>query len=171
MKKTNLEQIIELGKKGLNVHQIAEKINLGVKGVYYHLNANKVKLKDLTKTPQLKAWDTRNKQKAIDNYNNAKSAGIKASISRTFKKEFGIDLKGLINPIIENVATKVVKVKKAKIATTNKSYSEAQADVYIPYSLRKIIEAQDKRIEAQDKRIEAQDKRIEALELLFKKKK
>ena len=174
MKTSKLEQIIELGKKGLNIHEISEKLNLGVKGVYYHLNRNKVKLKDLaTKSPQTKAWETRkaNKQlEALAVYNNAPSSGLKASAARAFRKEYGFDIKTLNTPKVETVV--IPKVKKVEVSSESIKENfalkvrQSIAPTYIQTKFDELFQQNKSLAEQNQSLLE----RIEALEKQAKKK-
>lgn len=139
-----LDDVIILVKKGVNGKQIG--IELGIKNIHFFLIKNgttikKLKAEHLDK-PQAKAWVTRKKQALIKAYNKAQTGGIKASINKQFKKQFGTNLKELL------AEPKPVKVRKERVKTTKESFAQKEVELLIPTRVRELFEAQNRRIEA-----------------------
>jgi hypothetical protein len=140
------EQINNLAKKGVSGTNAAKQLGIAYHQMYYILEKENTKYSDLvnTKTPNEKAWETINRNKAIELYKNSESSGIKASINRKFKAEHGVD----INTFIKAKEVKVKQPKAKESTNVNKqAFNLKDVALKLPYSVRIVIEALTKRVE------------------------
>jgi len=152
MTQVELKSVKDLLKEGKSAEQVAEK--LGMK--YFELHAalkqhdtsvRKIK-RDLGIKPQIRAWETIRKNNAMDTYKQATSAGVKASVSRQFRKDFGLDIKSEIAKLNIEVP-KVQKVRSIK-----ESFAKKEVELMIPKTLLAIIDEQNRRITALEKMLQ-----------------
>ena len=89
------------------------------------------------------------KNKAIEAYKAATSAGIKAGIARQFRKEFGVEIKSELS------APKVEKVEREKKAPTTKEvFAQKEYQLMLPKSIQSFID----KINELERRIEQLEK-------------
>jgi len=153
MKQVTLKLVKSYIKEGHSANQIAELF--GIK--YAELNATlaqhdtslrKLK-KELGIKPQIRAWKTIRKNRAMEAYQSATSSGIKASVSRKFRKEFDLDIKteiekNKVEPFakVEPIAKVESVVKKA----VKENFLKKEVELMIPRKMLDLIEAQNKKI-------------------------
>lgn len=155
MKQVTLKLVKSYIKEGHSANQIAELF--GIK--YSELNTTLAqhdssirKLKqELGIKPQIRAWKTIHKNRAMEAYQSATSSGIKASVSRKFRKEYGLDIKSEISKteiakILSEKVEPIAKVESIEKKAIKENFLKKEVELMIPRKMLDLIEAQNKKI-------------------------
>jgi hypothetical protein len=134
------DKVIEYANKGKKAKEISASLGLTYHKVWSILTSANLMPKREKLSPQHKAHLTMDKDRLIRQYLEAKTTGIKASISREYKKTFGSELK-LDIPTFEG-RNKVKEALRVK-----------EFNILVPKPIREMFDAQNKRIEALEKMI------------------
>jgi len=151
MKNIEINQVKDLLKQGLKSSEVAMQLGISYPTLHLGLkrqNSSIRLLKVELNSPQNRAWVTIRKNKAMEGYQLATSSGIKASISRKFRKDFDLDIKSEIARL-ELFVNEVPKVKK--VLSKKEAFAKKEVELMIPKKLLSIIDEQNRRITALEK--------------------
>lgn len=149
MKQLELKSIRTFLKEGNTAEQVAEKLGMKYFELYAALKEHGTTIRkikcELGVKPQIRAWETIRKNNAMASYQSATSSGIKASVSRKFRKDFGLDIK------LEISKTLTPKVEPKSIKET---FAKKEVELMLPKKLQAIIDEQNRRITALEKMLQ-----------------
>ena len=151
MKNIEITQVKDLLKQGLKSSEVAEKLGISYPTLHLGLkrqNSSIRLLKIELNSPQNRAWVTIRKNKAMEAYQLATSTGIKAGISRKFRKDFDLDIKSEITRL-ELFMKGVPKVQK--VTSKKETFAKKEVELMLPKKLQAIIDEQNRRITALEK--------------------
>lgn len=136
-KNFDINVVTGYAKQGLKGTQIAKKMGMNYQTLFYYVKQAGYTFTDLQKeyaTPQNRAWVTIRKNKAIEAYKAATSAGIKAGIARQFKKEFGVEIKAELAPKVQKVE------REKKVVTTKEVFAQKEFQLMLPKSVQSLVD-------------------------------
>ena len=157
MKNVELKSIRTFLKEGNSAEQIAEKLGMKYFELYDALKQHDTSIRkmkrDLGIKPQIRAWETIRKNNAIEAYQSATSSGIKASVSRKFRKDYGLDIKSEIArlELFVKAVPKIEVPKVEKIRSIKETFAKKEVELMLPKKLQNIIDEQNRRITALEK--------------------
>ena len=146
-----ISKVKDLVRLGLGYSSIAEQLEISCSTLYRGLKSQNSSINLLKKeldSPQNRAWVTIRKNKAMEVYQLSTSSGIKASVSRKFRKDYGLDIKSEIAKL--NI--EVPKVEK--IRSIKETFAKKEVELMIPKKLQAIIDEQNRRITALEKMLQ-----------------
>ena len=154
MKQVELKSIRTFLKEGNSAEQVAEKLGMKYFELYDALKQHDTSIRKIKRElgikPQIRAWETIRKNNAMEAYQSATSSGIKASVSRKFRKEYGLDIKSEISK------TEIAKILSAKVEpkSIKETFAKKEVELMIPKKLLAIIDEQNLRITALEKMLQ-----------------
>ena len=154
MKNVELNSVKKFLKEGNTAHEVASKLNMSYFELHQALKSQDTSIRKIKREmeikPQVRAWETIRKNNAIEAYQSATSAGIKASISRKFRKDFNLDIKSEISK------TEIARIlaPKVKVKSNKEAFAKKEVELMLPKKLQAIIDEQNRRITALEKMLQ-----------------
>ena len=151
-----ISKVKDLVRLGLGYSSIAEQLEISCSTLYRGLKSQNSSINLLKKeldSPQNRAWVTIRKNKAMEVYQLSTSSGIKASVSRKFRKDYGLDIKSEIArlELFVKAVPKIEVPKVEKIRSIKETFAKKEVELMIPKKLQSIIDEQNRRITALEK--------------------